>query len=105
LGVVAKEITLLPDQWDWLGRQPGGASVTLRKLLLAAMRGGSAATIKRAAQERCYRFLAAMAGDLPQFKAASRTLFAGDTIGFEAVLDGWPKDVSDFALRLKAAKP
>jgi hypothetical protein len=33
LGVVAREITLLPRHWDWLGAQPGGASVALRKLV------------------------------------------------------------------------
>src|SRR4051812_45954287 len=30
LGVVAREVTLLPRHWEWLGAQPGGASVTLR---------------------------------------------------------------------------
>jgi uncharacterized protein len=100
LGVTAKEITLLPDQWDWLGRQPGGASVTLRKLLLAAMRGGSAAEDKRTAQERCYRFLAAIAGDLPQFEAASRALFAGDAIRFKNSLAEWPVDIAAYANQL-----
>jgi hypothetical protein len=28
LGVVAREITLLPRHWDWLNAQPGGASQT-----------------------------------------------------------------------------
>src|SRR5205809_1075295 len=31
LGVVAREVTLLPRDWDWLAGQPGGASVALRK--------------------------------------------------------------------------
>ena len=30
LGVVSREITLLPRHWDWLNSQPGGASVALR---------------------------------------------------------------------------
>src|SRR4051794_12801140 len=29
LGVVAREVTLLPRHWDWLNAQPGGASVAL----------------------------------------------------------------------------
>ena len=31
LGVTAREVTLLPRQWEWLGAQPGGASATLRR--------------------------------------------------------------------------
>ncbi len=31
LGVVAREVTLLPRHWEWLNKQPGGASVALRK--------------------------------------------------------------------------
>ncbi len=26
LGVVAREVTLLPRHWEWLGDQPGGAA-------------------------------------------------------------------------------
>lgn len=33
LGVVAREVTLLPRHWEWLATQPGGASVVLRKLV------------------------------------------------------------------------
>src|SRR3981081_2660328 len=35
LGVVAREVTLLPRHWEWLAAQPGGASVALRKLVEA----------------------------------------------------------------------
>src|SRR3954454_12882117 len=38
LGVVAREVTLLPRHWDWLGTQPGAASATLRKLIERAQR-------------------------------------------------------------------
>src|SRR5688572_29815503 len=38
LGVVAREVTLLPRHWDWLASQPGGASVALRKLVEVARR-------------------------------------------------------------------
>ena len=40
LGVVAREITLLPRHWEWLARQSGGASVAIRKLVDEARRGG-----------------------------------------------------------------
>ena len=33
LGVVAREVTLLPRHWEWLNAQAGGASVALRKLV------------------------------------------------------------------------
>ncbi|MBC7683274.1 MAG: DUF2239 family protein, partial [Ferruginibacter sp.] len=38
LGVVAREVTLLPRHWEWLATQPGGASVALRKLVELAQR-------------------------------------------------------------------
>ena len=38
LGVVAREVTLLPAHWTWLANQPGGASVALRRLVDAARR-------------------------------------------------------------------
>jgi uncharacterized protein len=102
LGVVAREVTLLPDQWDWLSHQPGGASVALRKLLLAAMRGPDDTGNRRAAQERCYHFLAAIAGDLPQFEAASRALFGCDAPGFKAAMAQWPGDIAAYAAQLSA---
>ncbi len=100
LGVVAKEITLLPDQWDWLSQQSGGASATLRKLVLAAQRGNAATDTKRMASERCYRFLYAIAGDLPDFEAACRALFATNAQAFEGFLAGWPVDIASYARQL-----
>ena len=76
LGVVAREVTLLPRHWEWLSGRPGGASVTLRKLVEEAMRSPAAAV--RAAQEAAYRFMTAVAGDLPGYEEANRALFAGD---------------------------
>jgi len=60
LGVVAREVTLLPRHWDWLNEQPGGASAALRKLVDAARKAeGDGAARRNAA----YRFLTVMAGD------------------------------------------
>src|SRR5690242_21828486 len=77
LGVVAREVTLLPRHWEWLAAQPGGASVALRKLVDEARRARAYQDESRAAQERAYRFLQAIAGNLPRYEDALRALFAG----------------------------
>lgn len=100
LGVVAREVTLLPRHWDWLARQPGGASVALRKLVEGAQRNAGAADSQREAREAAYRFMTAMAGDLPGYEAAIRALFAGDAAAFAAQVAGWPADIRDYAAKL-----
>ena len=103
LGVLAREITLLPRQWDWLNAQPGGASVALRKLVDAARRAddGSAGN-KRKAQESTYRFMCAMAGNLSGFEDASRALFAGNKDQFELCIQSWPPDLKQHVLAISA---
>lgn len=98
LGVVAREVTLLPRHWEWLSAQPGGASVTLRKLVEEARRS-SAGEGKRA-QERAYRFLTAIAGNLPGYEEALRALFGHDAARFAEAMAGWPPDLRDHARRL-----
>jgi hypothetical protein len=100
LGVVAREVTLLPRHWEWLAAQPGGASVALRKLVDEARRAHSAKDAARAAQERCYRFLTAVAGDLPSYEEALRALFAGRREAFEQAMAGWPEGLRGYALAL-----
>jgi uncharacterized protein len=100
LGVVAREVTLLPRHWEWLGRQPGGASVALRKLVEEARRGASGDDRIREARETTYRFISAMAGNEPGFEEATRALFAGRRADFEAHSAAWPEDVRDHAVRL-----
>jgi hypothetical protein len=102
LGVVAREITLLPRHWDWLGAQPGGASVALRKLVEGALRANLDHDRVRAAKEATYRFISAMAGNEPGFEEATRALFAGNADRFAAETEAWPTDVRDYA-RLRAA--
>ena len=102
LGVVAREVTLLPRHWQWLSAQPGGASVALRKLVDAARREHAAGDQRRAAQERAYRFLSSMGGDRPGFEEATRALFAGDSLKFDAEVSAWPDDVRDHATMLAA---
>jgi hypothetical protein len=98
LGVTAREVTLLPRHWDWLAAQPGGASTALRRLVEAARKGPAERV--RAGQEAAYRFMTAMAGDLADYEAATRALFAGDREGFAAAVGTWPADLGDHALRL-----
>ncbi|MFN2167997.1 MAG: DUF2239 family protein, partial [Anaerolineae bacterium] len=76
LGVVPREVTLLPRHWDWLAAQPGGASVTLRKLVDAARKTGTRGSGQRQAQDACYQVMQALAGDLPNYEAALRALYA-----------------------------
>jgi uncharacterized protein len=97
LGVVAREVTLLPRHWEWLSEQPGGASVTLRKLVEEARRSTAGATRIRQAQEACYRFMNTMAGNEPGFEEALRALYAPDSARFAALTEGWPADVRDHA--------
>ena len=100
LGVVAKEVTLLPRHWDWLSAQPGGASVALRKLVDQARRASGDRDRVRAAQDAAYRFMSAIAGNLPGFEEATRALFAYDRRRFGELIAGWPRDVRDYAIHL-----
>lgn len=100
LGVVAREVTLLPRHWEWLGAQPGGASVALRKLVEAARRCGGDLDRNRAARDAAYHFMSAMAGNLPGFEEASRALFADDRRQFVALIAGWPGDIRDHIVKL-----
>lgn len=100
LGVVAREVTLLPRHWEWLAAQPGGASVTLRKLVDAARKDGAGDDARRRAQEACFRFMNAVAGNEPGFEEAVRALYAGDADGFDGRTSAWPADVREHARRL-----
>ncbi len=100
LGVVAHEVTLLPRHWQWLSAQPGGASVALRKLVEEARRTAGGRDRVRRAQETAYRFMTALAGDLPGYEDAMRALFAGKQARFEDLVAAWPADVATYARRL-----
>jgi uncharacterized protein len=103
LGVVGKEITLLPRHWEWLNCQPGGASVALRKLVDEARRVNAGKDRARQSREAAYRFLSAMAGNEPHFEEAARALFAGNAERFREMIADWPVDVRDHASELAAA--
>lgn len=103
LGVVSREITLLPAQWDWLSRQPGGASVTLRKLVEEARKKNLAKDIIRMSQDATYKFMHVMAGDMPHYEEALRALYAKDKEKFTKFISGWPKDVREHSKKLAKA--
>jgi uncharacterized protein len=100
LGVVAREVTLLPRHWEWLSTQPGGASVALRKLVEAARRDNGDADRLRAARDAAYHFMSAMAGNLENFEEASRALFADDRRRFSSLIAAWPADIRDHVVKL-----
>ena len=100
LGVVAREVTLLPRHWDWLAGQPGGASVALRKLVEEARRRNGDHDRARMARDAAYHFMSTMAGNWPGFEEASRALFAGDRHRFAELIASWPPDVRDHIVKL-----
>jgi len=103
LGVVAREVTLLPRHWEWLSGQPGGASVALRKLVDAARNEGAAGSPGvRDAQQAADRFLLAMLGNQPGYEEATRALYAKDGAAFDRLSEIWPRDLRDHARRLAA---
>ena len=93
---------MLPRHWDWLDRQPGGASVALRRLVDEARRVHQGRDRVRRAQEASYRFMSAMAGNEPGFEEATRALFAGNRARFDEMVDAWPIDLRDHATKLAA---
>src|SRR5579871_5657063 len=103
LGVIAREVTLLPRHWEWLNAQPGGASVALRKLVEQARRSNGDAERHRAARDAAYHFMSAMAGNLPDFEEASRALFADDRRSFTRLIAPWPADIRDHVVKLAYA--
>lgn len=102
LGVVAREVTLLPRHWDWLAEQPGGASVALRRLIDAARGSGEGRAKIRRAQEAADRVMGAVLGDQPHYEEASRALYAGDRSKFLALTEAWPADLRDYVRRQAA---
>ncbi len=95
LGVVAREVTLLPRHWEWLAAQPGGASVTLRKLVEQARRADAGETQKRERRDAIHAFLWDIAADLPGFEEATRLLYRDDREGFFAHIAHWPEDIRE----------
>ncbi len=103
LGVVPREVTLLPRHWEWLNAQPGGASASLRRLVEQARRDYVDRDRVRHSQEAAHRFMSAMAGNEPGYEEALRALFRGDAARFDDCVASWPADVRQYASALGAA--
>jgi len=100
LGVISREVTLLPRHWEWLNSQPGGASVALRKLVEEARHANAGKDKIRHSQNAAYKFMSAMAGDLPGYEEAIRTLFSANQSGFKKAVASWPQDIKAYATKL-----
>ncbi len=104
LGVVSREVSLLPRHWEWLEEQEVGISGALRRLVDEARKNESGKARARRVRAAVSRFLTAMGGDRPNYEEAMRALFAGETKRFEELVARWPKDVKDFLVaRARAA--
>lgn len=103
LGVVSREVTLLPRHWEWLNSQAGGASVALRKLVEEARKSNSKKDSQRQSHESAYRFMSAMAGNLPNFEEATRALFAADLMRFQENISNWPNDLKEHLIKISAS--
>jgi hypothetical protein len=100
LGVVSREVSLLPSHWEWLERQPNGASAALRRLVDQAARHEPGEQRARRAMESAGRFLSAMAGNLPNYEEASRALYRANRGQFEELIGEWPQDIRQHACRM-----
>jgi uncharacterized protein len=100
LGVVAREITLLPRHWEWLESQPGGASVALRKLVETARKQQAPEDRARQSIEAAYRFLSVMSAHVPNFEDVARALFRRDWSQFDHSTESLPLDVREHLRRL-----
>jgi uncharacterized protein len=103
LGVVSREVSLLPRHWEWLASQSGGASATLRNLIEEAKKKSAAGSQVKQAQERTYKIMHAVAGDFRGFEEALRALYKKDQKMFLEIIVTWPKDISDYIKDLSEA--
>lgn len=100
LGVVAREVSLLPRHWEWLATQSGGASATLRRLVEEAKKNSNGKEQEQHAQERAHQFMSAIAGNFPRFEDALRALYGKDKKTFLALVGEWPVDIRDYVKSL-----
>ncbi|MDP9036961.1 MAG: DUF2239 family protein [Myxococcota bacterium] len=107
LGVVSREISLLPRHWEWLEGQPNGISAALRRLVDEAKKREPETERARNARDAASRVMSVMAGNRPGFEEATRALFAGEMTRFEELVHDWPADIRAHVRRLmsRAGQP
>lgn len=98
LGVVSKEVTLLPRHWEWLANQRGGASAALRRLVESAQRNASIEDIICEKQQQLDKFMLLFLGDNPGFEEASRALYRNSRVSFCAAIESWPAEIQQFVV-------
>ncbi|HVY92515.1 MAG TPA: DUF2239 family protein [Bryobacteraceae bacterium] len=98
LGVVSREISLLPRHWEYLEAQPQGASAAIRRLVDAARKQDSGESEMRAKIDAVGRVMNALGGNLRGFEEAYRALYARDRKGLERWIQGWPPDLREYIL-------
>lgn len=99
LGVTSREVSLLPRHWEWLEQQASGISAALRRLVEQAAKSHPGKERSRRMRAALSQFLLSMAGNRPNYEEACRALFAGDTPRFETLVQRWPKDIREYAVR------
>jgi uncharacterized protein len=99
LGVVSREVSLLPRHWEWLQEQPNGASAALRRLVDEARKRTPRG---RQLRDSAYRFIWAVAGNFENAEEAIRALYARDDARLERMMENWPSDVREHVLLLIA---
>ncbi len=102
LGVVCREVSLLPRHWEWLEKQSGGSSAALRRLVDEARKREPEKEDVGALRDAAGKFMLALAGNLPHFEEVTRALYAGDYGQAGALTEDWPKDIAAHAVRLMA---
>lgn len=99
LGVVSREVSLLPRHWEWLATQRGGASATIRTLIEDTMKKASAGQSAKQIQDRVYQIMSVLAGDLSDYEEALRAMYKKDKKSFLGYIEGWPKDVQNYLVK------
>lgn len=100
LGVVSREISLLPRHWEWLATQPGGASAAIRRLVEEARKNRRAEEASRLAREALDKALTVLGGSRPNFEEALRALYAGQFLRLEELIAEWPEELRAHISRL-----
>jgi uncharacterized protein len=100
LGVISREVSLLPRHWEWLANQPSGASATIRKLIEDAKKRSYIHVGVRQVQEHVYRFMSVIAGDMKGYEEALRALYKADRENFLLHTRDWPVDVRIHAVEM-----
>ncbi len=105
LGVVSREVSLLPRHWEWLEEQQNGASAALRRLIDDARKRDAGESETRRCVDAAGRVMTALAGDLPGFEEAYRALYAHDFERLKSLICNWPSDVQAYIVERVADHP